>query len=132
MSITKLLFIITFSSLILTACSNNTSNTSTNQLTACEEATRKGMNTGCGIDRDATDSVVIDKNIEPMNNDACEQQRKIGMDQGCSTAGGTGYSTTHTAEDGNLGTCRQSYRAGDPVPKGCSDQTPVDNMVIPK
>lgn len=98
----------------------------------CEHATRVGMNQGCGIDRNANDAVIIDKNIEPMYNDVCEKNRKIGMDQGCSTSGGTGTSITYTPEDGSLGTCRQSYRSGNPAMTGCSDQTPISDMVIPK
>ena len=97
----------------------------------CEHATRVGMNQGCGIDRDATDAVIINKNLVVVETGPCVYQQRVGMDQGCSTSGGTGTSITYTPEDGSLGTCRKSVRAGDPALKGCGAQASGDSMVIP-
>lgn len=94
----------------------------------CATATRLGMAQGCstsgGTGHEASKEV-------PVLTE-CERSRQTGMTQGCSTTGGTGTSITHTAEDGNLGTCRQSYRAGQPALEGCGSQTPVEGQVLPK
>jgi len=99
----------------------------TAQAVDCEHAKRIGMSQGCstsgGTGHTAPENI-------PEQTD-CDHARQTGMAQGCSTTGGTGTSITHTAEDGNLGTCRQSYRSGQPVLKGCGDQTPFKE-VIPK
>ena len=94
---------------------------------SCEHARRIGMTQGCTTSGGTGHEV---SNEIPELTD-CDRAVQQGMAQGCSTSGGTGTSITHSSKDGNLGDCRQSYRAGDPALKGCGDQTPVRD-VIPK
>ncbi|RLA01969.1 MAG: hypothetical protein DRQ47_07390 [Gammaproteobacteria bacterium] len=92
---------------------------------SCEHARRIGMTQGCttsgGTGHESS------KEIPELTD--CDRATQQGMAQGCSTSGGTGTSITHNPEDGNLGDCRQSYRAGNPALKGCGAQTPVRDVI---
>lgn len=94
----------------------------------CDYARKIGMAQGCTTSGGTGHSVSTTKISELT---MCEDAMRRGIAQGCSTSGGTGTSITYNAADGSLGTCRQSYRAGQANPIGCSDQTPVRD-VIPK
>ena len=100
----------------------------TSQAMDCATATRLGMAQGCSTSGGT--GHVASKEVPTLTE--CESLRQKGMTEGCSTTGGTGTSITHTAEDGNLGSCRQSYRAGQPALEGCGSQTPVGDQVLPK
>ena len=94
---------------------------------SCEHARRIGMTQGCTTSGGT--GYTTSKEI-PVQTD-CDRAVQQGMAQGCSTSGGTGTNITHSPEDGNLGDCRRSYRAGDPALKGCGAQTPI-REVIPR